>query len=138
MHESWILGGQMTSLLSPLWTLFINCLWLHPCGYPGGQISGIISIPAHRIFFTIFYSSFHLFFEIWNHCQKKCLLFWSFRSRSKQCVSANFSKRDESWLAYFLSWKCHRTHQGTTQTHILVFCFLNSEFPLKFHGQVAI
>ena len=37
--------------------------------------------------FSIFCSYFFLFW-IWNRCQKKCLVFWS--SRSKQCVKVEF------------------------------------------------
>ena len=41
--------------------------------------------PQDFFFSSIFQFSF-IFLKIWNHCQKQRLVFWSFRSRSKQCV----------------------------------------------------
>ena len=52
-------------------------------------------------------------------------------SVKRSLVPVNFSKRDESWLAYFLSWKCHRTHQGTTQIIHTYLGFLLLEFRIS-------
>ena len=62
---------------------------------------GLFQKPLTGCFFLF---SFSFIFQIWNHCQKEGLVFWTFRSRSKQCA-----KIISRWIRHFKYAHCCHT-----------------------------
>ena len=75
-------SNSMHGLKSAILTIFQkSAKWLDwPCPV---SVQALQNCPQDL--FSLLFFTFHLFFWIWNHYQKLRLVFWSFRSRFKQC-----------------------------------------------------